>query len=370
MAIKSGKVISILQQLAPSQLQADWDNSGLQVGNRQWPVEKVLLALDVTLDVMQYAVENGFDFVLAHHPLLFRKLARIDTNAPGGKIISLALTNNITVFSMHTNLDVVKGGVSDALAELLNLEKVEVLDKQKGDYYKLAVFVPQSHYNQVRKALGDAGAGWIGNYSHCTFSSPGIGTFLPQAGASPWLGEVGRLEEVEEYKLETLVPGHRLADVLAAMRAAHPYEEIAYDLLPLAVDADYGLGRIGFLPEPIELKEFAAAVARVLDCPTVRVSGTGERSIHKVALCGGSGGNYVSLAHGRDADVLLTGDISHHQALDAFQLGLALVDPGHYSSEYPILYKVETYLRSVLPQEIVVARYPGSTDPLRTEAIL
>lgn len=364
MAVTTGKVISLLEEIAPPGLQAEWDNSGLQVGDRQWPVEKILLALDTTLDVVQYAIHHRHDFIISHHPLFFHKQKRIDLATPTGKIIAAALTNRISIYSMHTNLDVIKGGVSDALAELLNLTKVQVLDRQRGDYYKLAVFVPESHLVPLRQALGDAGAGWIGDYSHCTFSASGQGTFLPREGAKPWLGEVGTLEEVKESKLETLVAGDRLPKVLAAMNSVHPYEEIAYDLVPLSIPANYGMGRIGLLPEPMTLGTFAARVAAALKCPSPKLCGESEKIVQKVAVCGGSGGNFVDLAHRRGADVLVTGDIDHHQALTALQLGLALVDPGHYFSEIPILTSIETALGSSL-REIEVFRYPGSTNPWR-----
>lgn len=364
MAVTAGKVMATLEEIAPPQLQADWDNSGLQVGDREWPADKILLALDITLEVVQYAVDHGYNFIFSHHPLLFHKLKRIDLTTPTGKVIALALANRVCLYSMHTNLDVIRGGVSDALAELLGLSQVEVLDRQRGDYYKLAVFVPTSHLVTLRKALGDAGAGWIGKYSHCTFSSPGQGTFMPGEGAKPWLGKVGALEEVEEYKLETIVPGYRLPSVMAAMKSAHPYEEIAYDLVPLANPAEYGLGRIGLLPEPLTLDSFVHRVASALNCPFPKVCGEGKREVRKVAVCGGSGGNYISLAHQRGADVLVTGDIDHHQALTAFQLGLALVDPGHYFSEIPILAKIEGVLANRF-SEIIITRYPGSTNLLR-----
>lgn len=364
MAVKAGKIIAFLEEYAPPQLQADWDNSGLQVGNQVWPVDKVLLALDTTLEVVEYAARHGYKFILSHHPLLFHKPKNIDLSTPTGEIIALALANDIVIYSAHTNLDAVKGGVSDALVELLDLSQVEVLDRPRGDYYKLAVFVPKANLIPLRQALGDAGAGWIGQYSHCTFSALGQGTFLPREGANPWLGEVGKLETVEEYKLETLVSGHRLPKVLAAMKKVHPYEEIAYDLIPLALSADYGLGRIGLLPEPLVLDAFARRVASVLDSPLTRVCGKGDGIVRKVAVCGGSGGNYVSLAHKCGADVLVTGDVDHHQALTAFQLGLALVDPGHYFSEIPIMAKLEGLLAGQFP-DLVIARYPGSTNPLR-----
>lgn len=369
MAVACGQVIDLLEEMAPSQLQADWDNSGLQAGSRQWPADNILLALDITPDVMEYAVVNGFGFIFSHHPLIFKKLSRVDASVPMGKIISKSLQDQITIYAMHTNLDMAKGGVSDVLARLLNLEQVEILARQQGDYYKLAVFVPETHMEQVRKALGDAGAGAIGKYSHCSFASPGRGCFLPGQGAEPWLGRQGKFEEVDEYKLETLVESYRLGEVLAAMRSVHPYEEIAYDLLPMANEGAHGLGRVGILPVPVTLAAFADLVGIRLGCSALKVSGDDSRMVQKVAVCGGSGGNLAVLARRKGADVLVTGDIDYHDALEAKQLGLALIDPGHYCSEYPILNAVENYLKQNLGNEANIVRFPGSTDPLRIKTV-
>lgn len=361
MSVKAGRIISLLEQLAPLHLQETWDNSGLQVGSLSWQTDKILLALDVTPEVVEYAIAEKCGFILSHHPLIFHKISRIDASTPIGSCIAGALTNRICIYAMHTNLDVIPGGVSDALAALLQLKNTQVLDKGRGNYCKLAVYVPDTHLEQVRSALGDAGAGWIGNYSHCTFASPGRGQFMPREGANPWLGQQGELEEVSEYKLETLVKGNQLAAVLAAMKKAHPYEEVAYDVIPLDNEGEHGLGRIGRLPEPMALGDFAAWLATMLGCPAVKVSGEKTRRISKVAVCGGSGGDLVTLAHYSGADVLVTGDVGHHAALEAAGLGLSLVDPGHYASEYPVLKVLECYLQDNL-REIAIIAYPG-TDP-------
>lgn len=368
MAVKAGKIIALLEELAPVGLQEDWDNCGLQVGSRQWTTDKILLTLDVTPEVVEFAASEQYGFILAHHPLIFHKLSKIDVSTPLGSSIANALANRICIYAMHTNLDVIRGGVSDVLAELLKLRNTQVLDKGSGKYCKLAVYVPDSHLEQVRRALGDAGAGWIGNYSHCTFAAPGRGQFLPREGTSPWLGRQGELTEVSEHKLETIVQRSRLPAALAAMKGAHPYEEAAYDIIPLENEANFGLGRIGLLPEPMTLGDFASWLGKLLGCTALKICGEPGKLIKKAAVCGGSGGNLVPLAHHSGADVLVTGDIGHHTALDAAQLGLALVDPGHYCSEYPVMNVLESYLKNNL-QETVITRFPGSTDPLWIKAI-
>lgn len=363
MAVKAGEIIALLEELAPIKLQADWDNSGLQVGDEDWPVEKVLLALDITLGAVEYAAVHGFTFILSHHPLIFRKLSQIDAATPLGACLAAALAKRICIYSLHTNLDFIQGGVSDCLAELLQLQNIQVLDKSPGRCCKLVVFVPDSHLDEVRRVLGDAGAGWLGNYSHCTFASPGQGQFLPRAGASPWSGRPGELSQVSEQRLETILPQAMLPRVLRALKGAHPYEEPAYDIIPLENKANLGLGRIGRLPEQVKLSELAARVAQSLACASVRVSGDPEALVERAAVCGGSGSDLIALAQARGAQVLVTGDVGHHDALEAANLGLALVDPGHYKSELPVLGAVQSYLQRRLPG-VFSAVYPGERDPI------
>ena len=223
------------------------------------------------------------------------------------------------------------GGVSDALAALLQLQDIQVLDKDRVIIASLLSMFPTAIWSKCMRPGMQGQAGWATILMH--FCLPGRGQFCP--GGANLAGQQGQLEEVSEYKLETLVQRSQLAAVLAAMKKAHPYEEVAYDIVPLENKGEHGLGRIGHLPQPMALGDFAARLAKMLGCPAVKVCGEKARQVSKVAVCGGSGGDLVTLAHYSGADVLVTGDVGHHAALEAAGLGLSLVDPGHYASEFP-----------------------------------
>lgn len=364
MAVKAGELMDVLEDLAPLALQETWDNSGLQVGSPEWQLSKVLLTLDVTPQVMEYAISQNCGFILAHHPLIFHKLSCLNPATATGLCIARALAAEICVYAMHTNLDLVPGGVSDVLAVLLGLQNIMVLDKRPGKYRKLAVFVPESHLDPVRRALGDAGAGSIGGkYSHCTFATPGQGQFLPLAGSNPWRGSPKELTEIFEYRLESIILAARLPAVLKAVLSVHPYEEVAYDIIPVEDSGELGMGRIGCLRQPQTLAAFATFLGKKLGCSSLRVCGAPERLVSKIAVCGGSGSDLIYLAHRQGADALVTGDVGYHAALEAAQLGLAVIDPGHYFSEYPVLSALEAYIRRHLPG-LALARFPGQGDPM------
>lgn len=233
--------------------------------------------------------------------------------------------------------------------------------------YKLAVYVPESHSEEVREALSRAGAGWLGNYSDCTFMVKGIGTFRPLEGSNPFSGEPGNLSRVSEVRLETIIPEELQDKVIKAMLQAHPYEEVAYDLYPLINQGDTkGLGRVGYLPAAMTLGEFILLIRERLGLQALRYCGELERRVYKVALCGGSGASLLSEAVRTGADVFLTGDVKYHEAQEALTQNMAIVDAGHYATEYPVVPVVVEYLRSML--EIDKVEVKGSTintDPFR-----
>lgn len=359
-----------MDEWAKPSLALEGDPVGLQIGRPDKPVSRVLAALEVTPEVAEEAVEEKADLIVCHHAVLYRPAKRLREDEPEGRILAALIRAGIAVYNAHTNLDTVPGGVNDVLAERLGLQDVEVLAPTSEErMFKLAVFVPASHHRRVLDAVCEAGGGWIGNYSHCTFNIPGKGTFLPREGAQPFVGRVGALEEVEEIRLETVVPEDRLEAVIAAMLAAHPYEEVAYDVYPLKRPVRVqGIGRIGVLPEPVALEPFARRVREVLKAPGVRFCGDPERKVARVAVLGGSGMGWARDARIRGADVLVTGDVKHHDALDALASGLALVDAGHYATEKWVVPAVARYLsrraaESGNPLEVLVSRRAG--DPFR-----
>ncbi|MBW5444868.1 Nif3-like dinuclear metal center hexameric protein [Cohnella sp. CFH 77786] len=324
-------VIQMMERLAPKHYAEPEDKIGLQVGSARKEVSKVLVALDVTPEVVAEAAALGAELIIAHHAVIYRPLAHLQTDTPSGALAAELLKRDIAVYVAHTNLDSADGGMNDWMADALGLEGRQVLREAHTDkLYKLAVFVPQEHQAAVRDAMFAAGAGWIGNYSHCSFNVEGTGTFMPREGSDPYIGRQGKLETAAEVRIETIVPQSVHKAVIAAMLKAHPYEEAAYDLYPMELKGrSFGLGRVGKLPADESLDEFAERVKRAFDVPFVRVVGEGSKRIRKVAVLGGSGSRFIRNAMFAGADVLVTGDIDYHTAQDAAAAGLALVDPGH-----------------------------------------
>lgn len=330
------------------------DPIGLQVGSLDKPVKKVMIALDVLESVVDEAIEGKVDLIIAHHPLLYRPLKKIDINTSKGKVIEKLIKNDITVYAAHTNLDVTSLGVNEWLADQLQLTNTDVLSTTYEDkLVKLSVFVPRTHEDQVRFAIGNAGAGHIGNYSHCSFSSNGIGTFTPLEGTTPFIGKQGELERVEEVKIESILPESIIKMVVSAMKKAHPYEEVAYDLYPLLNKGEeLGIGKIGKLPKEMDLQEFVEHVKTAFGVPHLRVIKGKNSIIKKVAVVGGDGNKYIYPALHKGADVLVTGDIYYHNAHDAQEEGLTIVDAGHHIEQ---IMKIK--LKNILEQKLKNNKY-------------
>ncbi|MBS4173560.1 Nif3-like dinuclear metal center hexameric protein [Bacillus sp. FJAT-49736] len=329
--VNGHEIIHLFESFSPKQYAMDGDPIGLQIGNLNKPVKNVLVALDVLENVVDEAIEKDVQLIIAHHPPIFRPLKKITMDNPSGRLLEKLIKHEISVYAAHTNLDVAKGGVNDLLAEALGLEKVEVLvPTYSQKLKKLAVYVPVENESDVRAALGKAGAGAIGQYSHCSFSTEGTGRFLPGENTRPYIGEAGNLVSVKEVKIETIFPEHLQNKVLSAMLKAHPYEEVAFDIYPLENKGEeLGLGRIGLLPEPVSLEQFAEYVKASLDVNAVRVVGDLTHPIKKVAILGGDGNKYFQHAKFKGADVYVTGDVYYHTAHDMMNAGLNVVDPGH-----------------------------------------
>ncbi|MDD2422039.1 MAG: Nif3-like dinuclear metal center hexameric protein [Heliobacteriaceae bacterium] len=347
MAVVCSQIIGWLERLAPKHLAAEWDAIGLQAGDPGALVTGVYLALDVDPGVVEAAVEKGCQLIVTHHPLIFKPLKALRWDLPAGWLLRRLAVAGLQVYAAHTNLDVAGGGVNDALAARLGLTGVVPLGGDQGaELVKIAVFVPADHEAVVRRALGEAGAGHIGNYAHCTFRTSGTGAFLPLDGAEPFIGRVGEVAEVAEVRVETVVTRQDLSRVLKAMLKAHPYEEVAYDLYPLLNrGVAVGLGRIGHLPEPLTVGAWAERVKTVLSVPAVRWVGRDrQRLVRKVAVCGGTGAGLLAKAKFQGADLLITGDLKYHEAQTAQNLGLDVIDPGHFATERPVLAELARYL--------------------------
>jgi len=346
MPVTCRTIIDAIDQLAPRHLAESWDNVGLLVGCPEQMITKILVTLDVTPELAVRAGREGVNMIVAHHPLIFQALTSIRTDLPLGKTLACLLKADIALVAAHTNLDAAADGVSDILAGRLGLAKLRPLAGQGENLLKLVVFVPESHAEQVRTAIIGAGAGHIGNYSHCTFQTAGTGTFLPLEGTSPFSGQPGKLEYAPEFRLETILPEAISRKVIAAMLQAHPYEEVAYDLYPLNNQiVTAGLGRVGELAQPLPLSALISKVKAGLHLEHVRVAGDGARMMKVIAVCGGAGGSLISRASAVGADVLVTGDVKYHEAQEACQLGLAIIDAGHFATERPVVDGIVTYLK-------------------------
>jgi len=325
------EIIELFEQFSPKAYAMDGDPVGLQVGRLNKPVSKVLVALDVLENVVDEAIEAGVELIIAHHPLIYRPLKKIDLAAPEGRILEKLIKHEITVYAAHTNLDVAWGGVNDLLADALGLQQTEVLSPtHEIALKKLVVYVPEKNAEDVREALGNAGAGAIGHYSSCSFSVEGTGMFLPEQGSNPTIGSKGTLERVQEVRIEMIYPENIEKKLLSALFKTHPYEEPAYDLFTLDNKGEtLGLGRVGVLKEEMTLGEFAEHVKDVLEVPALRVVGNLDAIVKKAAVLGGDGNKYFQSAKYKGADVYVTGDMYYHTALDAMSMGLNIIDPGH-----------------------------------------
>ncbi|MET4073024.1 Nif3-like dinuclear metal center hexameric protein [Hymenobacter sp. UYCo722] len=329
----------LLEAAAPLAYQESYDNAGLQCGDPQAEITGVLIALDCTPAVVAEAVRRGCNVVVAHHPVIFRPLKRLTGANEVEQTIIAALKNDVAIYAAHTNLDNVRGGVNDKLAEKLGLLRTRVLAPQSGTLARLITYVPNRPEDQqtdlagrVLATLYAAGAGQVGQYSDCSFRTTGTGTFTPGPGARPAIGAQNQPETVAETRLEVLLPLHRQAAVLRALRAAHPYEEVAYELIKLEnAHLEIGAGLVGDLPEALAPAAFRQLLKRQLLVPVVRHTAF-EKPIRTVAICGGAGAFLIGAARASGADAYVTGDVKYHEFFGA-EGQLMLCDVGHFESE-------------------------------------
>lgn len=356
-------ITDALERWAPPGSAQSYDNVGLQVGDAQRSVETALLALDMTPQVLDEAKQMGAELIITHHPLLFSPLKRVTAE---GFVSSLALRlaeAGIALYSIHTNLDAAPGGVSFALAERLGLSEVTFLDGFEETLFKLATFVPEDHFEPVRTALADAGAGRIGDYEACAFTTDGTGYFRPGESTTPHIGEAGgELKSAEERKIEVEVARWNLGTVLQALQEAHPYEEVAYDVYPVQQkNSRAGLGAIGQLESPMPLSDFLQRVADRLDAGSLRYAGDAQAPVERIAVCGGAGSDFIGTARDAGADAYVTADVTYHEFFEVLhasgQPDMALIDPGHYETEA---------LTEALLQDWLLTRFPA-VKWLRTE---
>ncbi len=360
-------ISGLINQLYPVALAEEWDNVGLQLGDPAAVVDRVLVCLDVEEKTIAYAEEVGAQLVLSHHPLIYRPLKKIVPGDGAGKAIFRALRQGIAVVSAHTNLDRAKEGLNDWLAARLGLQQTVPLEQSVGDLLKLVVFVPLGHEEAVLEAIFTAGAGVAGNYDRCSFRTRGTGSFRGNAATSPFIGHPEEVTETEELRIETIFPAALATKVVAKLQKAHPYEEVAFDLYPLANQrSDVGLGRIGVLEKPLDLPAFANQVKQALGVEHLRLAGQCAGLVKKVAVCGGSGASLISNALRTGADCLVTGDIKYHDAQRARAEGLALIDAGHFGTEILMVQQLSAKLKRTLADQqwsLEIIEMSGEEDP-------
>jgi dinuclear metal center YbgI/SA1388 family protein len=358
------EVIQVLEQIAPLEQAAEWDNVGLLLGDPAADVQRIMTCLTVTTATIQEAVREHADLIVSHHPVLFRPAQRITAETSEGALLLSLGRAGIAVYSPHTAYDDAAGGINEQLCARLGIERAQPLRLRPAPaLYKLVVFVPEGDLGRVSDAVFAAGAGIIGQYRECSFRLAGTGTFFGTEGTSPTVGQKGRREEVPEWRWEVVVPADRLEAVVAAMRSAHSYEEPAYDIYPLHVLPRCGSGRIGMLTAPCTLRALAERVQHQLGGP-VQYVGPADRLVQRVAVACGAGGELLSEAVRQRTDVFLTGEVRFHEALRAEHAGVALILAGHYATERPGVEHLAQRLQAAFPQlQIWASR--EEADPFR-----
>ncbi|MFN2394090.1 MAG: Nif3-like dinuclear metal center hexameric protein [Bacteroidales bacterium] len=341
--MKLKEIVKVFEQFAPFSLQEDYDNSGIQFGDPEAEVSKGLVCIDITEEILNEAIEKKCDLIISHHPLIFRGLKKLTGSHYTEKVLIEAIKKNISIISVHTNLDSVSDGVNRKLAMKLALKDTRILMSKRGVLKKLVTFCPGDHAEKVRAAVFSAGAGHIGEYDCCSYNLQGTGSFRAGENTDPFVGEKGQIHYEPEVRIETILPAWIEKSVINSMIAAHPYEEVAYDLYPLDNNyANVGAGMIGYLDEPLAEIEFLNHIKDALGVPALRHSNFINRKIKKVAICGGSGSFLRDSAMSAGADAFITADVKYHDFFDVNKKML-LIDAGHYETEQftkEILYEI------------------------------
>ena len=361
--MKINDIISFLESQAHPSLQEQYDNAGLITGNAAWECTGIICSLDATEEVVKEAIEKKCNLIVAHHPIIFGGLKKINGKNYVEKTVITAIKNDIAVYAVHTNLDNVLHGVSGKMAAMLGLQNVSVLALKDSTLKKLFTFAPLDKAEQVRNAIFTAGGGHIGNYSECSFNAEGMGTFKGGEGTNPYVGEAGKLHQEKEIKIEVIIPAYLESRVVAAMKAAHPYEEVAYEIVSLSnTHQGIGSGVIGELPAVLDETQFLTRLKEVFGVPVIRHTALSGKPVKKVALCGGAGSFLISKALAAGADAYITGDLKYHEFFDA-NSRILLADIGHYESEQFTINLLQEILEQKFPT-FAVLKTAVKTNPV------
>lgn len=329
--MKVKDLLGKIDSFAPFFLQENFDNSGLQFGDPDEEVTKIVIALDLTKEVVDEALKSKANLIITHHPAILNPLKKITSKE--NPVLLFALRNKLNMISAHTNFDLSKDGLNDHFGKIIGIKKEKPIIKSKEKTYKFATYVPVQFTEKVRKAIFEAGAGRIGNYSEASFSFNGTGTFKPLEGAKPFIGKKGKREKVEEVKIETLIRERDVQNVLNAMKKAHPYEEPAFDVYEILLETNEGIGLLGKIEKEMQINDFIAHIKKKLELKQVRLIKGRTTKIKKIALCTGSGGSLIEEVNKQNADLLITGDVNYHQALHSREIGLNIIDIEHFDTE-------------------------------------
>lgn len=326
-------VTHYLEAIAPRAYQESYDNAGLITGHAGWDVTGILVSLDCLEDTVQEAIQQGSNLIVAHHPILFRGLKKLTGTTYIERTIIKAIQHNIAIYAIHTNLDNVHTGVNRKICEKLGLQNLRILAPKRDTLKKLVTFIPRENKEAVLAALHEAGAGQIGKYKNCSFQVEGTGTFMPDEGANPHLGQPHQQESVNEVRAEVILPGHLEEQVLNALKKAHPYEEVAYYLTTLTNEnQEVGSGMVGELPSPLGPNDFLRHLKKNMGLNMIRHTRFLQESIKKVAVSGGSGSFLLQKAIHSGAQAFITADFKYHEFFDA-EGRILIADIGHYESE-------------------------------------
>lgn len=363
--MRLSEIIAYLEKIAPPALQESYDNAGLIVGSPEMEISKALICLDSIPEVVEEAMASGANLIIAHHPIVFSGLKRFNGKTHVERAVMDAIKNDIAIYAIHTNLDnVLQHGVNQQIANKLGLENQRILDPKKGLLQKLTLYCPDTHAEQVRLALFKAGAGKVGNYDACSFNLQGDGSFRPLEGAKPYIGEIGKIHWEPETRIEVIFPFYLQGKILNAMKAAHPYEEVAYDVVKLENKwQEAGSGLVGELKEPVSVNAFLELLKTNMQIPMIRYTESIHKQIKTVALCGGSGSFLLGAALASGAEVFLSSDFKYHQFFES-EKKIMIADVGHYEGEYFTIELLGKLLTENFPTFAVV--FSGiNTNPLK-----
>jgi dinuclear metal center YbgI/SA1388 family protein len=362
--MKISEVTSFLENFAPLSYQEHYDNAGLITGNKNWNCKGIICSLDATEEIIKEAISKKCNLVVAHHPIIFKGLKKLTAENYVEKAIITAIKKDVAIYAIHTNLDNIIDGVGGKMARMLKLKNVSVLSPMENTLKKLFTFVPLKNTEEVRKAIFNAGGGNIGNYSECSFNVEGVGTFKGNAGTNPHVGKPGKQHKEKEIKIEVIFPAYLESNIISALKNAHPYEEVAYDVVQLSnLYSSVGSGIIGELNNPESETAFLKKVKKNFKLKYLRHTSLLNKNVKRVAVCGGAGSFLISAAMAAKADIFITGDVKYHEFFGA-NGRLVIADIGHYESEQFTIDLLTELLQQKFPN-FAVLKTEVETNPVK-----